>query len=1099
MPRIFDNIKEQLDEALRNTLTASVTLDTSVGYFNIRGWSALADAVDALPNGSPKVRLLIGMAERPDQELRQRLRVLGGDREMDIKTADRLRGTVMQDLRSQLVWGVPTSRDEATIRQLRRQLAEGDVKVKLHLRHSLHGKLYLCHRDDHDNPRTGYVGSSNLTFSGLVKQGELNVDVLEHDATEKLHTWFEDRWKDQFSVDVTDLLIELLDESWASDLLLDPYLVYLKMAYHLSREAREGLVEYGLPESMASQLLDFQVAAVKVATRILLRRGGVMVGDVVGLGKTIVATAIARLMQEDHGTETLIVCPKNLVPMWQGYVDEHRLIAKVMSLSMVTRDLEDLRRHRVVVVDESHNLRSDTTQVYGVLRDYIERNESSVVLLTATPYNKDYRDVANQLGLFVQDDEHLGLQPDRAIAAIGFNEFMKKCGSRPQTLGAFRKSEEAEDWRRLMSLFLVRRTRRFIRNNYARKDEDGRDYLTFADGSRFYFPERVAKTIPHDIEDDDASARMVDDVTFDAIDSLLLPRYHLWDYIDQSPEPTSAEEPVLKDLDRASGNLIGVTRTMLYKRLSSCPASYLLSLERHLIRNRIALDAYSRGLSLPIGHYGETALVDEDPDYGLPDEGYPPADDIEAWEQAASAAYDALVRKESKAVRWLRAEFFTEKFADDLRTDIETIQELLIRYGEWHQEGDTKLDALEDLIRTTHGEEKVLVFTEYRDTAEYVAESLEARGVTSIASVSGSSSDPTVLARRFSPNSNRAIGGLPRDGKEIRVLVSTDVLSEGQNLQDAHVIVNFDLPWAIIKIIQRAGRVDRIGQQSPEVLLYSFLPAEDVNKVILLRQRIRRRLQENAVVFGSDEAFFGDDGEKTVIEDLYSGKAALDDWEGDGEEVDWASMAFEIWRAATEGNPELAVRVEGLPDVVYSTKSCMEGQEDGVIVHAQTGLGFDALAFTNTGGESIMLSPYEALRMAACESDEPALDRLEEHHELVAQAVTGPLRAPAVLLEGALTGVRKRCWDRLSGYKDKYRDTLFDNERLDAALDALYRRPLREAATQTLAKALRERTPDDLGDLIVMLHEEDRLCVDASDLEEDDLRIVCSLGLKSDG
>ena len=87
MPRIFDNIKEQLDEALRNTLTASVTLDTSVGYFNIRGWSALADAVDALPNGSPKVRLLIGMAERPDQELRQRLRVLGGDREMDIKTA----------------------------------------------------------------------------------------------------------------------------------------------------------------------------------------------------------------------------------------------------------------------------------------------------------------------------------------------------------------------------------------------------------------------------------------------------------------------------------------------------------------------------------------------------------------------------------------------------------------------------------------------------------------------------------------------------------------------------------------------------------------------------------------------------------------------------------------------------------------------------------------------------------------------------------------------------------------------------------------------------------------------------------------------------
>jgi superfamily II DNA or RNA helicase len=1098
MPRIFDNIEEQLDEALRNTLAASVTLDASVGYFNVRGWSALADAIDALPEGSPKVRLLIGMAERPDQELRQRLRVMGRDRPMDLQTADRLRSTVMQDLHSQLVWGLPTARDEATIRQLRRQLEEGDVSVRLHLRHSLHGKLYLCHRDDHDNPRTGYVGSSNLTFSGLVKQGELNVDVLDHDATEKLRKWFEDRWKDQFSVDVTDLLIELLDGSWASEIPLDPYLVYLKMAYHLSREARDGLLEYGLPESMASQLLDYQAVAVKVATRILLRRGGVMIGDVVGTGKTIVATAIARLMQEDHGTETLIVCPKNLVPMWEGYAAEYRLVGKVMSLSMVTKNLPDLRRHRVVVIDESHNLRTDTRQDYKALLDYIERNDSKVVLLTATPYNKDYLDVANQLGLFIGNDENLGIQPDRAIAAAGLDEFLRKCDGRPQTLGAFRKSEEAEDWRRLMSLFLVRRTRRFIRKNYAMQDDDGRDYLTFADGSRFYFPERVAKTVAHDIEEDDASAKMVDDTTLDTIDSLLLPRYSPWDYINHGLAPEDAEKPVLDDLERASGNLIGVTRTMFYKRLSSCPASYLLSLRRHLIRNRIALDALRRGLALPIGHYGDASLIDEDPDYGLPDGVYPPADDIEAWENAAGSAYDALVRKRSKAVRWLRAGFFSEQFADDLRTDIEAIQGLLIRYGEWRQKDDTKLDALEELIRATHGDEKVLVFTEYRDTAEYVAESLEARGITSIASVSGSSNDPTVLARKFSPISNKTIGGLPRGQDEIRVLVATDVLSEGQNLQDGHVVVNFDLPWAIIKIIQRAGRVDRIGQQSPEVLLYSFLPAEDINKVIRLRQRIRKRLEENAVVFGSDEAFFGDDGEKKIIEDLYSGKAALDDWEGDGEDVDWASMAFEIWRAATEGNPTLAARVEGLPDVVYSTMSCTEGQEDGVIVHAQTGLGFDALAFTNTEGESVMLSPYEALKMAACTSEEPALERLYEHHELVAQAVAGPLQAPAVLLEGALTGVRKRCWDRLSSYKDKYLDTLFDSDRLDAALDALYRRPLREAATQMLANALRERTPDELGDLIVMLHEEDRLCVGASDLEEDDLRIVCSLGLKSE-
>ena len=208
MPRIFDNITLHLGPSLNDSLRNSVTLDTAVGYFNIRGWSQLADAVDALPTPAKeesKVRLLIGMAERPDKELRQALKINAGAGEMDNQTANRLKKDVLEDLADQLVWGLPTAEDERTIRRLKGHLTSGDVTVKVHLRHPLHGKLYLCHRPDADNPRTGYVGSSNLTVAGLVRQGELNVDVLEHDATEKLHKWFADRWDDPFSVDVTDL------------------------------------------------------------------------------------------------------------------------------------------------------------------------------------------------------------------------------------------------------------------------------------------------------------------------------------------------------------------------------------------------------------------------------------------------------------------------------------------------------------------------------------------------------------------------------------------------------------------------------------------------------------------------------------------------------------------------------------------------------------------------------------------------------------------------------------------------------------------------------------------------------------------------------
>lgn len=1100
MPRILDNIRDALNDALRKTLTVSHRLDASVGYFNLRGWAQLADSVDAMPVGheSPAVRLLVGMADRPDSELRQLLRVVRRQLEIDNQQAAQLRKQAAQDLRDQLTLGIPSSHDEKVLRQLKRQLAEGAVQVRMFLRHRLHAKLYLCHRADYDNPMTGYVGSSNLTFAGLADQGELNVDVLDHDATRKLYQWFEDRWNDRFSIDITKDLIEILEESWAGERLLSPYHLYLKMAYHLSREAREGLLQYGLPESMASQLLEHQASAVRVAARILNRRRGVMIGDVVGLGKTIVATAIALLLQEEEGVETLIVCPKNLVSMWEGYVEHYRLHAKVVSLSMVTRQLPELRRYRVVVIDESHNLRSETRKDYAALKDYIERNDSRVILLTATPYNKRFLDVANQLGLFVDPDANLGIQPDRAIQRIGQTDFLRLCSGKPQTLGAFRKSDEPEDWRRLMSLFLVRRTRKFIRDNYA-LEEAGKFYLTFKDGRRFWFPERIAMTLPHDLPANDPAALMVADETLSAIDSLLLPRYRLAEYRADGVAPKPDEQSVLGDLALASGNLIGVTRTMLYKRLSSSAAAFLISLQRHLLRNWVYLNAIRNDDLLPVGHVDQTLWDDDQgPDQDeLAGDEYLSFDRTgDQWADEAGAAYNVLKRKGSKAVRWIRPLLFTEQLAIDLERDIAILQRLLAEFGTWHQAEDSKLDALEFLLSHRHPTEKVLIFTEYKDTGDYVASGLTQRGLDSVVAVSGSTDDPTLAARRFSPHSNVDIGGLPVGEHEIRVLVTTDVLSEGQNLQDSHVVVNYDLPWAIIKIIQRAGRVDRLGQQSPEVLVYSFLPADDVEHVINLRSRIARRLRENAVAFGSDEAFFGDEGERRVIEGLYHEGEVIDDPGETGEDVDWASTAYEIWRRATDDDPRLAAVIESLPDAVFATRPARSDDDPGVIVYVQSEFGYDALAFTAIDGTSQLLSPYEALLRAACQSDTPALSRLDEHHELVAQAITGPLQSPATHLEGALTGVRKRCWDRLSNYKEKYAGTLFDNERLDRALDELYRKPLRESAVHALANALRERTPEDLAGLIISLHEEDRLCVADRDLDSADLRMISSMGIR---
>ena len=219
----------------------------------------------------------------------------------------------------------------------------------------------------------GYLGSSNLTLAGLSRQGELNVDVVDSDACQKLENWFEDRWTDRWCIDISKELVEIIEQSWAREKLIPPYHIYIKMAYHLSNEARAGLAEFQIPRDFEGVLFEFQTAAVKIAAHHLNRRGGVLIGDVVGLGKTLMGTALARIFEDDYDLETLIICPKNLVKMWEDYRDEYRLRARVLSSSRVISELPNLRRYRLVLIDESHNLRNREGKRYSAIREYIRK------------------------------------------------------------------------------------------------------------------------------------------------------------------------------------------------------------------------------------------------------------------------------------------------------------------------------------------------------------------------------------------------------------------------------------------------------------------------------------------------------------------------------------------------------------------------------------------------------------------------------------------------------------------------------------------------------------------------------------------------------
>jgi superfamily II DNA or RNA helicase len=1124
MPRIFDNIDQHLLPALVQTLDVSERADFCVGYFNLRGWRKLHESVDrwaGQPSGQC-CRLLVGMQRLPQDQLREALSLSGDEHEIDNQTAAGLRKQLAQDFRDQLTIGAPTNEDELALRRLAAQIRQKKVVVKLFLRHTLHAKLYLLFRPDPINPTVGFLGSSNLTMAGLTGQGELNVDVMDHDACKKLADWFEARWNDKFCIDISDELVQIIDESWAREELVPPYYIYLKIAYHLSREARAGISEFRIPKDFGNKLFDYQTAAVKIAAHHLNKRGGVVIGDVVGLGKTLMATALARIFEDDYDLETLIICPKNLVSMWEDYKDEYRLRGKVLSISQVAQKLPDLRRYRLIILDESHNLRNREGKRFRVIQEYIRANDSKCILLTATPYNKTYLDLSNQLRLFIEEDRDLGIRPEALLRQLTETEFIRKHQCGVKTLAAFEKSEHPDDWRDLMRLFLVRRTRSFIKDNYTTLDpENGRRYLTYEDGGRAYFPDRSPRTVTFSINEkakDDQYARLYSNKVVGAINALYLPRYGLGNYERPTLDvpPSQNDAALLQGLSRAGKRLMGFCRTNLFKRLESSGAAFLQSVERHVLRNYVFLHAINHGLPLPLGSQSaemlDSGMTDADADGVVGDlfaedngtESEAPktvAAPIACTEQEfrdlAAQVYGQYATDYKRRFKWIPAHFFAEDLAQHLHEDAVALTGLITLAGTWDPARDAKLQALIRLLTETHPNEKVLIFTQFADTVRYLEAQLKQRGLRSMAGVTSDTDDPTLQVRRFSPVSNQKRSQISPD-QELRVLIATDILSEGQNLQDCAIVVNFDLPWAIIRLIQRAGRVDRIGQQSANILCYSFLPAEGVEKIIRLRERVRQRLSDNAEVVGTDESFFeGEDGQQ--IQDLYHEKSGILDG-ADDREVDLASRALQIWKNAIEENPALEHTVVSLPNVVYSSRAHtpVAMRPEGVVVYARTADDNDALAYVDLNGKSITESQYEILNIVECEPDTPAQTRHEKHHTVVRGAVEH-IAAEEKKIGGQLgrpSGARFRTYERLKRHADQCKGTLFDIPELQRAITEVYRFPLKQTAVDTLNRQLRLGIDDHgLAELVIALREEGRLCVIEEETETHEPRIICSLGL----
>lgn len=1033
MSRIVDNQTLALETALKEAVSNARAFDACVGYFNLRGWSSIADELksirDKAAGGNP-VRLLVGMAVSEADAVREDYEAaFHPDKHIvDVKLVKSRADNAVEGFVEQLVWGVPNVSDRKSIRQLLEDLESGLVRVKFAARRRLHAKLYLCHMDGGAGGFTAFVGSSNFTKSGLSGSGELNLEETDKQKGQELAAWFLERWEDVFSIDITERLIEVLRDSWAAEPQPSPRIVHLRLAYELSRDARSGAgVE--IPAKIAGRLVEWQENAVRVGARILANRGLVVVGDVVGLGKTIVGTAIASTMQE----RALVICPKNLVSMWEQYFEEYEVHGKVVALSMVQKVLGELKHYGVVIIDESHNLRHTTRQAWEHIQAYIQENNSKVVLLTATMFNANVRDISGQLGLKLEKRADLGVRPEKYIASLSPKaqiEFENKMEGHTACLEAFNQSEEADDWKRLLSLFLVRRTRKYLLEHYAKiEKETGEKYFTYRDGTRFHFPERVPLPLEYVGGKDDPCDQLASEANFEAIESMKFARYQLGSYFADDFEPQDDFESLLKDdLTRATASR-GFIETTVLKRLASSPKAFFITVEKMLLRAHVLRYALENNLEIPVGTLADKSLDVPGNFYEpeLEDEDFRELEDIdivsenldgswakglseEDWNERASKAYKHLIDIKPKGLRLARPGIFDiDRLLDDVKKDNSTLQSIIDTHGAWNPENDTKLEALVNLIKGLADGEKLLVFSEYADSIKYIEKHIVPRlPKIAIGSVTGGTDDPTKLARRFSPISNEELGGLPSGSSELQVLLATDVLSEGQNLQDSALVLNWDLPWTIIKIIQRAGRVDRVGQKAKQIKVLSFKPHNGLEGQLKLLSRLRKRLEVNQEILGGGETIF-DSHLTDEFDDLYSGKAGLLEDEG---EVDYASYAHSIWNAATKTEQQKA---RSLGKGSHTTTGLQPEKFGAVVAYAQATKGedqvFDFISINGADGKNRSLTQMEALQITQS-TESKAAGELDNHHEIVADLIKESIYPQAAHQPVLVNlGTRKKLYD----------------------------------------------------------------------------------------
>ncbi len=864
----------------KSTLKDTQIFDVLVGYFRASGFHQLYDALETVE----KIRILVGLSV--DNDSYKMMQYHEQSSTFDFESHQRTKKRYQQNLREEIENSDENeNRLEIGIRKfieflnadcqdLEMDKAYDGNGKKLEIRayptKNIHAKVYIGKFKPEDRDY-GFVitGSSNFSESGFVANREFNVELRTKRDVLFAENQFNALWKE--SVDISEDFVDIIqNKTWLNDQIL-PYELYLKLIYEYLEEDINLAAEFEpfLPDGFMK--LKYQNQAAIQAKKILETYNGVFLADVVGLGKTFIT---ALLLQQVNG-RTLVICPPVLKDYWKDSLFDFGIRRfEVESLGKLEHIIKKgLERYDYIVVDEAHRFRNENTQSYANLLDICRGKK--VILVTATPLNNTVDDIFAQLKLF-QAPKNSTI-PGIPNLEKYFAGFRTKLNKLEKTDPDYKKliKEVSDDIRNsILRYVMVRRTRKDVMTYF--KQDMQMQGLTFPDLDN---PQKIVYEYEGELES----------IFIETIKKLAE-----FTYARYTPLLYYIGNKALSEFEKQQQrNVGGFMKGILVKRLESSFHAFRQSVDRFIISYEKFIEMYNNG----------TVYISKKVDvYDLIE-----SDNIEKLE--------AFVEDE-KAHKY-DSKDFRKAFVTKLEFDLEILKEIKKL---WQKvDTDPKLEQFIRDLKETKAlkSNKLVVFTESKETGDYIYEALidVFPGQVMFYSSTGGrhtdnklTSNHTVsrdlITANYDPN---------RKGKEqadnLKILIATDVLAEGINLHRSNVLVNYDLPWNPTRVLQRAGRVNRLGSKFPKVHIFNFFPTTQSDEHLGLEVNITNKIQMFHDILGEDAKYLSD-GEEFGSQELFNTLNSKTAYTGEDGEGDSELKYLELMRKIRDDQPELFDKIK---------------------------------------------------------------------------------------------------------------------------------------------------------------------------------------------